>query len=260
MKKIVIMSSTVLSLILAIAASAYAQENKKDNQDHHSQGQDAKDQAKPQQQHGQPQNQDAQQQQAQQQQRQDENRRQEQRIQQQQNQDRQQQHAQQQQQRQDQSRQQQQRGYSQGYPDTRQQQSRQEQHSQQEQHPQRNQEEQRAWQSTWQKHRAGNWQTDHRSWQQRGGYNGYHVPDDRYRGYFGPQHGFRINGLPFMVHGGYPRFQYQGYWITLLDPWPGYWSNNWYDNDDVYIDYSGDGYYMHNRNYPGVGIAISISM
>jgi hypothetical protein len=63
-----------------------------------------------------------------------------------------------------------------------------------------------------------------------------------------------------MVFNGYPRFQYEGYWITLLDPWPNYWSNDWYDNDDVYIAYGDDGYYMYNRQYPGVGIAINISM
>ncbi|HZL53067.1 MAG TPA: hypothetical protein VFC37_19210 [Terracidiphilus sp.] len=63
-----------------------------------------------------------------------------------------------------------------------------------------------------------------------------------------------------MVYGGFPRFQYQGYWITLLDPWPENWSNDWYDNDDVYINYGNDGYYMYNRRYPGIGIAVSISM
>ena len=46
----------------------------------------------------------------------------------------------------------------------------------------------------------------------------------------------------------------------MLDPWPGNWSDNWYDNDDVYINYSDDGYYMYNRNHPGIGIAISINM
>src|SRR5664280_1953771 len=136
----------------------------------------------------------------------------------------------------------------------------QQQRAQQQQRPQRTQEQQRVEQSTFQSHRAGNWQSDHRSWQQRGGYNGYRIPDDRYRGYFGSQHYFRIHDLPFMVYGGFPRFQYQGYWITLLDPWPENWSNDWYDNDDVYINYGNDGYYMYNRRYPGIGIAVSISM
>jgi hypothetical protein len=105
-----------------------------------------------------------------------------------------------------------------------------------------------------------NWQSDHRSWQQRGGYNGYRVPDARYNVYFGQQNVFRIYGLPFMVFDGYPRFQYNGYWVTLLDPWPGNWSNDWYDTDDVYVVYQNGGYYLYDDRYPGIGIAISISM
>jgi hypothetical protein len=115
-------------------------------------------------------------------------------------------------------------------------------------------------QAAWQQHRAGNWQSDHRTWQQRGGYNGYRIPDDRFRGYFGPDHGFRIQGLPFMVVGGYPRFQYDGYWLSVVDPWPANWDDDWYDNDQVYVAYADNGYYLYNRSYPGVGIAVSISM
>jgi hypothetical protein len=125
---------------------------------------------------------------------------------------------------------------------------------------QRNPEQRRFEQSTWQQHRAGNWQSDHRTWQQRGGYNGYRIPDDRYRGYFGQGHGFRIGGLPFLVVGGYPRFQYNGYWFSMVDPYPGYWGTDWYDTDDVYVDYVDNGYYLYNRRYPGAGVAISISM
>ena len=109
-------------------------------------------------------------------------------------------------------------------------------------------------------HRSQNWQSDHRTWQQRGGYRGYRIPDDRYRGYFGPSHGFRIYGLPFLVVGGYPRFQYEGYWISAVDPWPEYWGNDWYDNDDVYVNYVDNGYYLYNRRYPGAGIAINITL
>ncbi|MGC2637495.1 MAG: hypothetical protein WA294_09985 [Acidobacteriaceae bacterium] len=115
-------------------------------------------------------------------------------------------------------------------------------------------------QAAWQQHRAGNWQTDHRTWQQRGGYNGYRIPDDRFRGSFGEDHGFRIQGLPFLVVGGYPRFQYGGYWLSVVDPWPASWGNNWYDSDDVYVAYVDNGYYLYNRSYPGVGMAISISL
>jgi hypothetical protein len=63
-----------------------------------------------------------------------------------------------------------------------------------------------------------------------------------------------------MVFDGYPRFQYNGYWITLLDPWPGNWSNDWYDTDDVYVVYANGGYYLYDDRYPGIGIAVSISM
>jgi hypothetical protein len=119
---------------------------------------------------------------------------------------------------------------------------------------------QRVRHSAWQQHRAGDWQSDHRTWQQRGGYNGYRIPGDRFRGYFGPEHGFRIEGLPFMVVGGYPRFEYDGYWLSVVDPWPSNWGDDWYDNDQVYVAYVDNGYYLYNRSYPGVGIAVSISM
>ena len=125
---------------------------------------------------------------------------------------------------------------------------------------QRTQQQQRAEQAAWQQHRAQSWQSDHRTWQQRGGYNGYRIPNDRYLGYFGPNHGFRIYGRPFLVVGGYPRFQYSGYWFSTVDPWPEYWANDWYDTDDVYVTYVDNGYYLFNRRYPQTGIAINISL
>ena len=107
--------------------------------------------------------------------------------------------------------------------------------------------------------RASSWSTDHRTWQQRGGYSGYRVPDDRFRLYFGSNHFFRISRLPMLYVGGYPRFQYDGYWVTFVDPWPETWPPLWYETDDVYLDYTGDGYYLYDRNYPGIGIAVTIS-
>ena len=112
----------------------------------------------------------------------------------------------------------------------------------------------------WQQRRAHNWQSDHRDWQQRGGYNGYRIPDARYRSHFGRDHRFRLYRYPMFVVGGYPSFQYGGFWFTVLDPWPEYWSDNWYENDDVYIDYSNGGYYLYDQRYPGAGIAVSISL
>jgi hypothetical protein len=110
----------------------------------------------------------------------------------------------------------------------------------------------------WQPHRAQNWQSEHRDWRQRGGYNGYRIPEDRYRGHFGPDHRFRIYRYPVEVYGGFPRFQYGGFWFGFMDPWPEYWSDDWYDSDDVYIDYTDDGYYLYNRRYPRDRIAITV--
>ncbi len=125
---------------------------------------------------------------------------------------------------------------------------------------QRTPEQQRVQQAAWQQHRSQNWDSDHRSWQQRGGYNGYRIPDDRFRGSFGQDHEFRISGLPFLVVGGYPRFQYEGFWFSMVDPWPQAWTSNWYDTDDVYVLYVDNGYYLFDRRYPNIGMAISISM
>ena len=56
---------------------------------------------------------------------------------------------------------------------------------------------------------------------------------------------------------GYTRFFYSGFSFMLLDPWPEYWSDNWYATDDVYIDYD-DGYYLYNRRYPSARLAITV--
>jgi len=60
------------------------------------------------------------------------------------------------------------------------------------------------------------------------------------------------------VYGGYPRFQYGGFWFGFLEPWPEYWSDNWYDSDDVYVAYSDGGYYLYNRRHPRDRIAITV--
>ena len=107
--------------------------------------------------------------------------------------------------------------------------------------------------------KAGNWSSDHKTWQQRGGYNGYRIPDARFNLYFGRQHYFHISSLPILFVGGFPRFQYDGYWITFVDPWPDNWNPDWYETDNIYLDYTDDGYYLYDQNYPGIGIAVTIS-
>jgi hypothetical protein len=107
--------------------------------------------------------------------------------------------------------------------------------------------------------RAKSWDQDHHSWAQRGGYHGYRIPEDRFRSYWGRQHYFRIYSLPMVFVGGYPRFRYDGYWVTFVDPWPEMWPANWYETDDVYLDYTDDGYYLYDLTRPGPGIAVTIS-
>ncbi len=48
------------------------------------------------------------------------------------------------------------------------------------------------------------------------------------------------------------------YSFLLLDPWPGNWDPNWYDADDLYIDWDEDGYYLYNRSYPDQRLAVTI--
>jgi len=115
-----------------------------------------------------------------------------------------------------------------------------------------------AQQHDWDEHRVANWQAEHRTWEQRGGYHGYRVPDDRYREYFGRPHSFVIYSNPVVFSGGYPRFQYGGYWVQMVDPWPSNWASNWFYTDRVYLDYWNGGYYLFDSRYPGVPIAVEI--
>ncbi len=185
-----------------------------------------------------------------------------------------QQQAPHQQDRQQQPRQQQARHQQPGRQQDRHQQSWQQQPRQayQQQQPQRSHEEAQAWQNqqgwqqggawrgdnTWQGDRSRNWSSDHRDWAQRGGYGGFYVPQASFSLYFGRDHFFRLGGQPFMYQ-GYPRFEQDGYSFLLLDPYPQNWPENWYSSDDVYIDYN-NGYYLYNRSYPGIGLALTLEM
>ena len=115
-------------------------------------------------------------------------------------------------------------------------------------------------QDIWQRQRAHDWQREHRPWHERGGYHGYRIPEDRFRAHFGRGHWFRVHDVPVIVVEGSPRFQFGGFWFGVVDPCPETWSPVWYRTDDVYVDYVNDGYYMYNRQHPGIAIAISVSL
>lgn len=127
--------------------------------------------------------------------------------------------------------------------------------------PEQVRDQQRTQKRAWQERRANHWEYEHRTWRQRGGYNGYRVPDDYFRDHYGNGHAFRIYGLPFRYEAGNPRFQYGGYWFTMLDPYPENWGGIWYETDDVYVVHKDDGYYLFNHRYPSDhGIAVSVSL
>jgi hypothetical protein len=142
------------------------------------------------------------------------------------------------------------------------------------QQPQRTQQQAVAWQQqrgwqqqgAWQGHstvlqdRAQHWDSDHRTWAQRGGYGGYYIPQASFSLSFGSQHWFRMPSPTIYL--GYPRFRYGGYSFLLVDPWPEYWADNWYATDDVYIAYDDydNGYYLYNRRYPAIRLAITVAL
>ena len=87
------------------------------------------------------------------------------------------------------------------------------------------------------------------------GNNGHHygrIPDDRYRAHFGDAHSFRMI-RPRMID-GYQRFQYSGYWFGYNEPWPA----DWMYNDQVYVEYVDNSYYLYNRSRPGIHITLNL--
>jgi hypothetical protein len=80
------------------------------------------------------------------------------------------------------------------------------------------------------------------------------IPDDKFRAHFGRQHTLVINKTT--VVNGQPRFQYSGYWFTIVDPWPVGWAYT----DQCYIDYIDGQYFLFDLLHPGVQVAISVVM
>jgi hypothetical protein len=97
-----------------------------------------------------------------------------------------------------------------------------------------------------------NAQQQHAQAAQRGG-GGKRIPDDRYRANFGREHSFRVS------HTDYDRdrrFQYGGYWFTFVDVWPG----NWQYSQDVFVVEIDGMYYLCNPAYPGIKVAIDVTL
>jgi hypothetical protein len=78
------------------------------------------------------------------------------------------------------------------------------------------------------------------------------IPDDRYRANFGREHTFHVSQGDYQNH----RFQYGGYWFGFSDPWP----SNWLYTQDVFVVDINGIYYLCNPMYPGVNIALNITL
>jgi hypothetical protein len=146
---------------------------------------------------------------------------------------------------------QQQQQKQQAQPD-RSQHAQQQQRSQPQQRDQRSSEQLRAAQQSRTDYRGSYAASTSRSvrYENRGG----RIPDDRFRTNFGRDHFFRFHTQ--FIGGGYSRFQYGGFWFGMYDPWP----YDWYDTDDVYVDfdsYSGN-YFLYNRVHPGARLQINV--
>ncbi len=82
---------------------------------------------------------------------------------------------------------------------------------------------------------------------------GRRIPDDRFRSSFGREHSFHVQ-RGGGGGGGDQRFQYGGYWFEYTDAWP----DDWGYDDNFYIDYVDDDYYLYDRRHPGVRILVIV--
>ena len=78
------------------------------------------------------------------------------------------------------------------------------------------------------------------------------IPADRYKANFGQEHRFRVSQADYSSR----RFEYGGYRFGFEGAWP----SNWLYTQDVFVVEIGGVYYLCNANYPGVNIALSVTL
>ena len=81
---------------------------------------------------------------------------------------------------------------------------------------------------------------------------GNRIPDDRYKANFGQGHTFRVSQGDYNNH----RFEYGGYSFGFVGAWP----SNWLYTQNVYVIDIDGVYYLCNPMYPGVNIALSLTL
>jgi type IV secretory pathway VirB10-like protein len=85
------------------------------------------------------------------------------------------------------------------------------------------------------------------------GHRGQRIPDDRFRSSFGREHHFHVDRAR-IINQAQPEFVYGGYNFQLAEPWPAEWSFD----DDCYIDYVDDDYYLYDAYHPGIRILVFV--
>ncbi len=88
--------------------------------------------------------------------------------------------------------------------------------------------------------------------QRASGNGGGRIPEDRYKANFGSGHRFRVSQADYSNR----RFQYGGYSFGFVDAWP----SNWLYTQDVFVVEIDGVYYLCNASYPGVNVALSITL
>jgi len=88
--------------------------------------------------------------------------------------------------------------------------------------------------------------------QRAGGNGGGGIPADRFKANFGREHSFRVSQGDYNNR----RFQYGGYAFGFVDVWP----SNWLYTQDVFVVEINGVYYLCNPMYPGVNVALSITL
>ena len=84
------------------------------------------------------------------------------------------------------------------------------------------------------------------------GNGGGRIPEDRYKANFGSGHRFRVTEANYRDR----RFQYGGYSFGFVDAWP----SNWLYTQEVYVVEINGVYYLCNASYPGVNLALSVTL
>jgi hypothetical protein len=79
------------------------------------------------------------------------------------------------------------------------------------------------------------------------------IPDSDFHAHFGREHRFAPKRV--QVYEGRPQFNYGGYVFEIVEVWPAGWG---YDDDDYYIDYVDDEYWLYSFRHPGVRLELII--